>query len=211
MPRPRLELERSIEISMSRLSPRYGCGLMLKSIPRYHHSDALINIMQNYGYTVLAADKAARRTIDNSGLLKSFFDNAFSNKMPLRRNFHTVYGQKDVLLACDPRLKAAWFIGEPQSRMALVNYYRDAVSLGLKPFRLTALGWQNLHDLLGNECLDAHAAIKRVEILSTLSGIRWRKPHLGIGATWLNFRDIDAIRKAAESVLRGENNGEILS
>jgi hypothetical protein len=203
---------------MSRLSPQYGCGLMLKGIPRYRRSDALVNIMQNYGYTTLAADKAAQRTVDNSGLLKTFFDNAFTHKMPLRTNFHTVYGQKDTFLACDPRLKAAWFIGEPQNRMALTNYCRDAVSLGLKPFgvtltgstvRLTALGWQNLHDLLSNDFLDSHATVKRVEVMSMLSGVRWREPHLGVGVTWLNFRDINGIREATESVLRGENNGEI--
>lgn len=219
-PRPRLEVERSLEINFARLSPRFGCGLMLKDLPRYDGSDALINIMDNYGYRDLAADQSGARTVANRGLLKTFYDNAFSHKLSLRRNFYQSYHEQDLLLAHDSRIKKAWFVGEPENRMALVNYFRDAVSLGLKAagvaltgatVRLTPLGWQNLSDGLPDEFLDSHPHIKRVDVMSVLSGVRWREPALTLGVTYLNFQELPRIRTAISAALRGERNQDIQS
>lgn len=214
----RLETERSLEIAVGKLSEKFGCGLMLKNLSKFDSSDALMNIMENYGFDKLFADKAGRKTVGNSGLLKSFYDNAFGHKSPLARNFLSVYGKKDVLMAADPKTKTAWFIGETQNRMALPNYFRDAVSLGLKvvgvmltgsTMRLTPLGWQNLYDLLSDEFIERNPKLKRVEVMSALSGVRWREPSLAIGASYLGFRDLALIQESVAKVMRGEQGGEI--
>jgi hypothetical protein len=113
----------------------------------------------------------------------------------------------------------AWFLAEPQNRMALANYYRDATSLGLKTLgiqligstaRLTNLGWQNLHDLVTDKFLSAHQDVQRVEVLSTLSGVRWRAPCLGLGATVMNIKDIPEIREMTKAAMGGEGGGEVI-
>ncbi|OYD17301.1 hypothetical protein CH330_00475 [candidate division WOR-3 bacterium JGI_Cruoil_03_51_56] len=217
-PRLKLDTERMLEISLSRLSPKYGCGLMLKNLPKFNGSDALLNIMGNYGFRNIAADKPAKETINNSGLLKSFYQNAFEHKTTLQRNFRMVYSEHKVLLAYDPKAKSAWFVEDAHNRMALINYFRDAVSLGLKAtgimlvgstVRLTPVGWQNLHDLLSDNFLARHPNIKRVEVMSLLAGVRWRKPHLGLGVTFLNFKESARVRESTEAAMRGEQNGEI--
>lgn len=212
--RLKLEVERSLEMSLARLSPRYGCGLMLQRLPRYNESDALINVMGNYGYKKLAADKPAGGIVSNPGLLKSFYENAFEHKTPLRRNFHQVFGEKEVFLAFDPKAKSAYFIAEPANRMALVNYFRDAVSLGLKSLgvmlvgstpRLTPVGWQNLHGLLSDEFFVRHPTVGRVEVMSAIAGGRWREPCLGLGVTILNLKETAQIRVTVDACLRGED------
>jgi len=214
----RLEAYRSLEISIAGLSPTYGCGLMLRGLPRFSGSDPLFNAMSNYGYTDLAGDKAAQKLVQNPGLLKKLFDNTFTNKLPLRQNFRDVYGHIEVFMAIDASAHAAWFVAEPTNRMALVNYFRDAVSLGLKPLgvlllgstvRLTPAGWQNLHDLLNDKFLNDHAGIQRVEIMSVTDGVRWRSNNLGLGLTLLNFRELPEIEAAVQAALRGAAGPEM--
>ena len=213
----RLEAHRSLEITSATLSPNLGCGRMLHSLPRFNASDPLHNSMSNYGYENLFADKAAQKIVENSGLLKQFFDNAFTNKTPLRQNFRSVYGHLEVFMAIDATAKTAWFVADPPNRVALENYSRDAVSFGLKPLgilllgstvRLTPAGWQNLHDLLSDKFLNDHAGIQRVEIMGMLDGVRWRANTLGLGVTLLNFRDFPEIVSAVNAALRGSAGPE---
>lgn len=217
-PRIRLEVERSIEISIARLSDRIGCGLMLRGLPKFDREEPLMNVMGSYGYTEVFADRPAQKILSNRGLLKSFYQNAFNNKTKLRNNFFQVYREQNLFLAHDPTVKHCWFVADPQNRMALVNYYRDAGSLGLKSLgiilvgatvRLTPAGWQNLYDLLTDRFFELHSEVKRVEVLSVLSGVRWREPNLGLGVTFLNFREMDQISQSTEAALRGESGGEI--
>jgi hypothetical protein len=217
-PRLRLDAERSIEVSFVRLSPLIGCGLMLAGLPKYDAPDALISIMENYGYDRLAADKPARKAVENQALLKTFHENAFIQKLALRRNFLQVYGQRDLWLAFDPRAKTAWFVSDSHHRIALANYHRDAVSFGLKPHgvtlvgsmvRLSAIGWQNLCDIVTDKFLDEHREVERIEVMSAIAGVRWRLPTLGIGASFLNFQEPERIGKAVEAALRGETGGDI--
>jgi hypothetical protein len=216
--KPRLEQHHAIEISIKRLSPRIGSGLMLANLPKPDFSDALINVMANYEITTIHADSTARKLIDNSGLLKNFYDNAFTNHVPLRQNFRTTYGHLAVFLAYDSQAHTAWFVAESQNRVALANYYRDASSLGLKTLgillvgstaRLNAIGWQNLHDLLTDKFISAHPGIQRVEVMSTLSGVRWRAPCLGLGVTVLNIKELPEIRELVEAAMGGEGGGEV--
>lgn len=206
----RLELNRMLEISFATLSPTYGCGSMLRSLPRFSSSDPLLDIMSNYGYQEVAGDKAAQKLVANPGLLRQFHENAFSNKLPLADNYKDVYGHLEVFLATDAAAKTAWFVADPPNRIALLNYYRDAVSFGLKPLgvlllgstvRLTAAGWQNLHDLLTDDFFNIHPGIQRVEIMSVLDGVRWRANTLGLGVTMLNFRELPEIETAAVKAL----------
>ncbi len=210
----RLDLERSMEISVARLSPRYGCGLMLRRLPRFDESDALLNIMEHYGYKFIYADKPAARIICDSQLLKKFYENAFENKTPIRRNFYQVFGSREVFLALDQKQKSAWFISDPLNKMELLNYYRDSVSLEVKALgimltgstpRLTPLGWQNLYDLLTDEFFLRHPDVKQVEILSTIAGVRWRKPFLGLGVTLLNMKDALGVKIAVDAAFAGQN------
>jgi hypothetical protein len=210
--KPRLEVHRSLEISFAKLSPRYGCGLMLHNLPKFGASDPLRNAMSNYGYPNLAGDKAAQTLVQNLGLLKQFYDNAFTNKLPLRENFRGVYGHLEVFMVLDASARTAWFVADSPNRMALVNYFRDAASLGLKPLgvlllgstvRLTAAGWQNLYDLLTDKFFNDHAGIQRVEVMSVMPGVRWRANCLGLGVTLLNFRELPEIETAVEAALSG--------
>ena len=208
----RLETNRSLDISIAMLSPAYGCGLMLRGLPRFNASDPLLNAMSNYGFPNVAADREAQKLVQNPGLLKQFYENAFTNKLPLRQNYKGVYGHLEVFMATDAGTKSAWFVAEPPNRAALLNYDRDAVSFGLKPLgvlllgstvRLTAPGWQNLHDLLSDKFFNVHPEIQRIEIMSVLDGARWRPPTLSLGVTMLNFRELAEIEAAAEAALRG--------
>jgi hypothetical protein len=195
---------------MAALSPAFGCGLMLRNLPRFNASDPLRNAMANYGYENLSADKAAQKILENSGLLKQFYDGAFASKTPLRQNYRNVYGHHEVLMAIDATAKAAWFVADPANRMALVNYYRDALGLSLKPLgvsllgstvRLTPGGWQNLYDLLSDKFFTAHPGIKRIEILGLDSGARCRAGTLGVGASMLNLREFPEVTATVGATL----------
>jgi hypothetical protein len=213
----RLETYRSLEISITTLSPLFGCGQMLRGLPRFNASDPMHNALTNYGYENFFADKAAQKLIENSGLLKQFYDNAFANKTPLRQNFKSVYGHLDVFMAIDAAAKTAWFVADPNNRVALMNYYRDALSLGLKPLgvvllgstvRLTPAGWQNLFDLLNDKLFNANPGIQRVEIMGILDGVRCRGNTLSLGVTLMNFRELPEIESAVKTALRGSAGPE---
>jgi hypothetical protein len=208
----RLETHRSLEVSIAALNPLFGCGLMLRGLPRFNASDPLHNALTNYGYENFFADKAAQKVIENSGLLKQFYDSAFTNKTPLRQNFKSVYGHLEVFMTLDATTKTAWFVADPNNRVALENYYRDAVSHGLKPLgvlllgstvRLTPAGWQNLFDLLSDKFFSAHPGVQRIEIMGMLDGVRWRTNTLSLGVTLMNFREFPEIESAVRVALRG--------
>ena len=141
-----------------------------------------------------------------------------TNKTPLRQNFRSVYGNLEVYMAMDATAKTAWFVADANNRVAMVNYYRDAVSLGLKPLgvlllgsivRITPAGWQNLFDLLTDKFFNANPGIHRIEIMGVLDGVRWRANTLGLGVTLLNFRELPEIVAAVGAALRGPTGPEI--
>jgi hypothetical protein len=213
----RLETYRSLEISIATLSPVFGCGQMLRGLPRFNASDPMHNALTNYGYENFFADKAAQKLVENTGLLKQFYDNAFTNKTPLRQNFQSVYGHLDVFVAIDAAAKTAWFVADPNNRVAFMNYYRDALSLGLKPLgvvllgstvRLTPAGWQNLFDLLNDKLFNANPGVQRIEIMGILDGVRWRPNTLSLGVTLLNFRELPEIESAVKTALRSSTGPE---
>ncbi len=207
-----------MEIAFKYLSPRIGCGLMLTNLPRFSASDPLNAIMSNYGYDKIFADKSAQKIITNTGLLRNFYDNAFSNKASLFQNFRSVFGNQEVYLVTDPTIKTVWFIADPTNKIALNNYFRDAVSLGLKADgilllgsipKLTPAGWQNLYDLMNEGFFQKSRGIERVEIMSLITGVRWRAPTLGMGVTFLNLHNLEEIKTTITEALRGGANDKI--
>jgi hypothetical protein len=115
-------------------------------------------------------------------------------------------------MAIDATAKTAWFVADANNRVALMNYYRDAVSLGLKPLgvlllgsivRITAAGWQNLFDLLTDKFFNANPEVHRIEIMGVLDGVRWRANTLSLGVTLMNFRELPEIESAVQTALRG--------
>ncbi len=191
---------------------------MLASLPPFTSSDPLNAVMNNYGYNKIHADKPAQKILTNSGLLKTFYDNAFTNKTPLLQNFRSTFGHLEIYLALESALKTAWFISDPHNKIALTNYYRDATSLGLKAdgilllgstLKLTPVGWQNLYYLLTDDFVKKYGPIERVEIMSMLSGVRWRPPSLGLGVTLLNMKEFKEIKTTVESAMKGGTDEEI--
>jgi hypothetical protein len=116
-----------------------------------------------------------------------------------------------MYLAFDDKKESAWFVSELSSKLALENYYRDAVpnilkSLGVtltgSVIRLTPYGWQNIFDIINNDFVHNHPEVKRVEVMTVLAGLRWRTPDLGLGITLLNFTEPDKIRSDIEGLLK---------
>jgi len=210
----RVNHDRSVQIQSNLLNPRIACGLMFLKIPSYQGNDVFREVMSSYGYHQLCADKDAAKLLDDKeDLLRSFCTNAEVNKMTLKLNFKTVYTGKDILLALDASKKTAYFLGASDHRLMLTNYYRDVMpklaaslrmSVGGSTSRLTAVGWQNLHDVINDINFKADfPEVDKVEVMSTVSAARWRSPTLELGVTLLNFQDPRSIRNEIHQEIKG--------
>jgi hypothetical protein len=210
----RINTERMLTINSGFLSPRISCGLMLTKVPPYQANDVFRDVMRTYGHPNLYADKPAAKILDeDEDLMRQFCANAEANKMVLKPNFRGVYSSKEVYLALDAHKKAAYFLTAPEHKLALVNYYRDAmpnivkilnVTLGGSTNRLTPVGWQNLHDVLNDITFRVdYPELDRIEITASLSDIRWRNPTLEIGINILNFSNPNAIREGIRKEVKG--------
>ncbi|MEO0108983.1 MAG: hypothetical protein ABIK62_07445 [candidate division WOR-3 bacterium] len=203
----RLQAEKALSINGSWLSPKIGCGLMLAKMPNYSADEVLRDVMRNYGYSSIRADKQAAKFLDtHSDLLQSFCANAEGAKMPIEVNYKTVFGSKDLILVTDSSARTAYFVAAAENKLALNNYFRDAMpgllqsmklTLGGSTSRLTPIGWQNLHDLLtlGDFRFD-FPDVERLEIMASLPAARWRKPVLEVGVNMLNFQEVRVTREA---------------
>lgn len=210
-PMLRLHILRVIRVSMDRLSPKIGCGKVLSSIPIFPVSDSFLKAMESYGIKIIYADKPAQKHLTNSKFAGPFMSNAVNGKTPLEANFKFSFTAADMILVYDDQKGSAWFLSEPSNKLALENYYRDAVpnilkSLGLtltgSTVRLTPYGWQNLHDIINADFVRAHPQVKRVEVMTVLAGLRWRPPDLGLGITLLNFAEPDKIKNDIEALIK---------
>jgi hypothetical protein len=210
----RVNHDRSLQIQSSLLNPRIACGLMFTKIPAYHGNDVFREVISSYGYHELHADKDAAKLLDeNEALLRAFCTNAEVNKLPLKLNFRTVYTGKDILLALDAPQKTACFLGSAEHRLMLTNYYRDVMpklaqllrmSVGGSTSRLTAVGWQNLHDVLNDiNFRSDFVEVDKLEVMSTVSAARWRNPTLELGVNLLNFKDPRSIREEIHKEIKG--------
>ncbi|MEO0084535.1 MAG: hypothetical protein ABIJ94_02270, partial [candidate division WOR-3 bacterium] len=210
-------LLRVIRVSIDHLSPKIGCGKVLASLPVFPASESFLKAMETYGIKIIYADKAAQKYLTDNKFTGPFMSNAATGRTPLDANFKFSFTTPDIILAFDESKASAWFLAESSNKLALENYYRDAVpnimkSLGLtltgSTVRLTPYGWQNLFDLFNADFVRAHPEVKRVEVMSVLAGLRWRPPDLGVGITLLNFTEPAKIRNDIEVLLKkSETNG----
>jgi hypothetical protein len=202
----RIVTEKLINVDQALLSPKIGCGLMLSRIPRYSPNDVLREVIQSYDYETVFADKQAAKFLDsNESLVRSFCSNAEGSRMPIKVNYKAAFGLKDVFLVLDLNAKSAYFIQAPENKLALNNYYRDVmpglmqsfgVALSGSTNRLTPVGWQSLHDLMTDgDFRSDFPDVEKIEIMSTLSTSRWRKPVAEIGVNMLNLSDPKSIRQ----------------
>jgi hypothetical protein len=209
----RINVEKSLNINSTFLSPRIGCGQMLTRIPKYQGNDILIQVMRGYNLTDIHADKPAAKILeDNPDLMRTFCANAEAAKTPIKQNFRGVYGQKEVYLVLDLGRSAAWFLTAPDNRLALVNYFRDAMPSILKAFKLTLggstnrlqpVGWQSLHDIVSDVNFRSdYPLVDRLEVMASLATVRWRQPVLEIGVNLLNFSDLREIRDAINAQVK---------
>ena len=200
-----------IKVSIDHLSPKIGCGKMLVNVSAFPCSESFKKAMENYGIKNTCADKKALKFLEDNKLVGPFLSNILTSKTPLDANFKFSFTSGEMVLAVDEAKGSAWFIAEPGNKIALENYYKDAVpnilkSLGItltgSTVRLTPYGWQTLHDVINADFVHQHPEVKRVEVMTVLAGLRWRDPDLGLGITLLNFSDPDKILIDIEALLK---------
>lgn len=210
----RINHDRSLQIQSNLLNPRIACGLMFINIPPYQGNDVFREVMSTYGFHQLHADKEAAKLLEEKEeLLRTFCTNAEVNKMTVKMNFRAVYGTKEILLALDAPKKTAYFLGSTDHRLMLTNYYRDVMpklaevlrmTVGGSTSRLTAGGWQCLHDVINDINFRADfAEVDKVEVMSTVASVRWRKPTLELGVNLLNFKDARGVREEIHREIKG--------
>lgn len=200
-----------IKVSLDHLSPKIGCGKMLTNVPVFPSSESFKKAMENYGIKNTYADKKALKFLEDNKLVGPFLSNILTSKTPLDANFKFSFTSGEMVLAVDEVKGSSWFIAEPGNKIALENYYKDAVpnilkSLGVtltgSTVRLTPYGWQTLHDVINADFVHQHPEVKRVEVMTVLAGLRWRDPDLGLGITLLNFSGPDKILVDIEALLK---------
>jgi hypothetical protein len=210
----RINHDRSLQIQSALLNPRIACGQMFTKILSYRGNDVFREVMSSYGFHHVHADKEAAKLLEErEELMRTFCTNAEVNKMTVKLNFKAVYGTKEVLLALDAPKKTAYFLGSADHRLMLTNYYRDVmpklaevlrVAVGGSTSRLTAGGWQTLHDVINDINFKADfAEVDKVEVMSTVASARWRKPTLELGVNLLNFKDARAVREEIHREIKG--------
>jgi hypothetical protein len=210
-PMLRINITHVIKVSIDNLSPKIGCGKILASVPIFPASESFHKAMESYGIKIIYADKPAQKHLANSKYSGPFISNAATGKTAIDLNFKFSFTSADMYLAYDDKKESAWFVSELSSKLALENYYRDAVPNILKGLgvtltgsvvRLTPYGWQNIFDIINSDFVHNHLEVKRVEVMTVLAGLRWRTPDLGLGITLLNFTEPEKIRSDIEGLLK---------
>jgi len=182
------------------LDPTSGCGLMLAQTPRYEPGNAFTDIMRRYDCREVFADRRAARILDEEEvLMRQFCFRVDEYGVALKQNFQAIYAPCGVLLALDPNLHAAYFLAEPESCLALRNYFRDALAGTLEQLgvafrgpssRLTPTGWRNLFELANNSDFRFYVPpVRSIAVMAMAASARWRYPGLYISVSLLNHED----------------------
>lgn len=194
------EEEKFLIISSEYLNEKIGCGAILKNIPVFHEIVGLCQAFKNYGIDEVRADKQAQKILQKEEIVGPFCSNALVNKIPLKPNFRTSFLNQDICLIVDEYKKIAYFISEPANKLALVNYYRDAVPNLAKKLnilirgalmKLNPKGYKNLYELLNSEIIPLlkERNIKNIEIISAGVGISIVNHSLRLETGVVNFYD----------------------
>ncbi|MCS7249768.1 MAG: hypothetical protein N2323_04020 [candidate division WOR-3 bacterium] len=194
------EEERFLVISSEYLSEKVGCGAILKNIPVFREIIGLWQAFKNYGIEEVRADKQSQKILQKEEIVGPFCSNALVNKIPLKPNFKTSFLNQDIYLIVDEYKKIAYFISEPANKLAIVNYYRDAVPNLAKKLnifirgalsKLNPKGYKNLYELLNSEIIPLlkEKNIKNIEIISAGVGISIVNHSLRLETGLVNFSD----------------------
>lgn len=207
------EEEKFLIISSEYLNEKIGCEAILKNIPVFHEIVGLCQAFKNYGIDEVRADKLAQKILQKEEIVGPFCSNALVNKIPLKPNFRTSFLNQDIYLIVDEYKKIAYFISEPANKLALVNYYRDAVPNLAKKLnilirgalmKLNPKGFKNLYELLNSEIIPLlkERNIKNIEIISAGVGISIVNHSLRLETGVINFYDtpklINEIKKSLD-------------
>ncbi|MCS7258098.1 MAG: hypothetical protein NZ601_01805, partial [candidate division WOR-3 bacterium] len=115
-----------------------------------------------------------------------------------------------AILLIDKHVESAWILTEAENRLPFINYYKEIVPKVLKEFgvilssihpQVLPVGWQNLYDVFDEKFIKTHSEIKALEILSTLTDIRYRNYVLSIGVNLLNLSSPEIIKQKILEVL----------
>lgn len=195
------EEEKFLVISSEYLSEKIGCGAILKNIPIFHEIIGLSQAFKNYGIDEVRADKQAQKILQKEEIVGPFCSNALVNKIALKPNFKTSFLNQDIYLIVDEYKKIAYFISEPANRLAIVNYYRDAIPNLAKKLdilvrgaltKLNQKGYKNLYELLNSEIIPLlkEKDIKNIEIIGASVGISIINHSLRLEVSLVNFSEL---------------------
>lgn len=201
-----------LQVDRRLLDPASGCGLMLATTPRYHPANAFPDVMRRYDFANVYADKRAARILDEDGdLMRQFCHRLDEFGVALRQNFLAIYAPCGIHLALDPNQHAAYFLAEPESYLALRNYFRDALPGALEQLgiafkgsssRLTPVGWHNLFELVNNTDFRCHVPpLRSIEVMAMASNANWHAPNLYLSVSLLNLADAGGVVAEALKVI----------
>ncbi|MEO0116046.1 MAG: hypothetical protein ABIK97_00715 [candidate division WOR-3 bacterium] len=207
----RLVTEKFLFISEDLLFPKIGTGLLLATLPKFIPLDSVAQVFVSYGLNELYADKKAKRYWEKEEFVGPFCTNFIVNKMPLLENFRAVFGKEDIYFLVDQDKKKGFFIAEKENIVIATNYHRDAMPKLLKnlgivlwgsTIKINPLGWQNLYELLTSDFLKNFPEVKRIEIISTAPGIRFKPPALQLEVALINFSSLEKIKEVLTESLK---------
>jgi len=209
------EDERFLIISSEYLNEKIGCGAILKNIPIFNEIIGLLQAFKNYGIDEVRADKQAQKILQKEEVAAPFCSNALINKIPLKPNFKMSFLKEDIFLIVDEYKKVAYFISEPTNKLAIVNYYRDAIPNIAKKLgivvrgaltKLNPTGYKNLYELLNSEIIPIlkEKNIKNIEIVSFGSQINLINHSLRIEVGFINFVDNKKLLAEVKKILSND-------
>ncbi len=207
----RLVTEKFLFISEDLLFPKIGTGLLLATLPKFIPLDSVAQVFVSYGLNELYADKKAKRYWEKEEFVGPFCTNLIVNKMSLVENFRAVFGKEDIYFLVDQDKKKGFFIAEKENIVIATNYHRDAMPKLLKnlgivlwgsTIKINPLGWQNLYELLTSDFLKNFPEVKRIEIISTAPGIRFKPPALQLEVALINFSSLEKIKEVLTESLK---------
>ncbi|MEO0101823.1 MAG: hypothetical protein ABIK84_05420 [candidate division WOR-3 bacterium] len=207
----RLVTEKFLFISEDLLFPKIGTGLLLATLPKFIPLDSVAQVFVSYGLNELYADKKAKKYWEKEEFVGPFCTNLIVNKMSLVENFRAVFGKEDIYFLVDQDKKKGFFIAEKENIVIATNYHRDAMPKLLKnlgivlwgsTIKINPLGWQNLYELLTSDFLKNFPEVKRIEIISTAPGIRFKPPALQLEVALINFSSLEKIKEVLTESLK---------
>ncbi|MDW8114638.1 MAG: hypothetical protein RMJ34_06865 [candidate division WOR-3 bacterium] len=206
------EEEKFLVISSEYLNEKVGCGAILKNILVYNEIVGLLEAFKYYGINEVRADKQAQKILQKEEIVGPFCSNALINKIPLKPNFKTSFLNQDIYLIVDEYKKIVYFISEPINKLAIVNYYRDAIPNLAKKLniavrgafaKLNFTGYKNIYELLNSEIIPLlkEKNIVSIEIISAGVGISIVNHSLRLETGLINLSEAKKLIEKIKKIL----------